>query len=230
MIPNILHFCWGFSTCEFGVLEYLAIKSAIDHNKPDAVYLYHRLEIQSPWWDKIKDQVKCVRITPPKQIFGQTITDFRHQSDIIRLLALIDMGGIYLDMDTISLKPLKDLSETATLQLYFQKCCRSPIILCENHNAALIKLRDSHTYPNETSPERPTLDTLPNKILDHPLMSAVFNSNKEELLSRGHIYHFNASLTHDKWLNQIDEKYIQEVENNFTRIARRHIKCSKLVK
>ncbi|CAO3621663.1 unnamed protein product [Cunninghamella echinulata] len=42
------------------------------------------------------------------EIFGQPISHFAHQADIIRLDVLNEYGGIYLDMDVISLKPLDD--------------------------------------------------------------------------------------------------------------------------
>jgi hypothetical protein len=47
-------------------------------------------------------------ITPPKSIFGNQICHVAHQADIVRLEVLRSEGGVYLDMDTICVKPLHD--------------------------------------------------------------------------------------------------------------------------
>ena len=47
-IPNIFHFCFGF-TPDFGgkpfsLVHYLAVKSAHEVNKPDMMHFYHKYE------------------------------------------------------------------------------------------------------------------------------------------------------------------------------------------
>jgi GT2 family glycosyltransferase len=110
-IPNIIHFIFGFKeqTEEFELYRYLSIKSAIDLNKPDKVYFYYNYEPFGFWWNKIKPYLILEKVEPPKQIFGKKIYHYAHQADIIRLQKLIEHGGIYLDIDTITLKPYTDL-------------------------------------------------------------------------------------------------------------------------
>ena len=110
-IPNIIHFIYGLKPQneEFELYKYLSIKSAYDVNKPDKIYFYYKYEPYGYWWDKIKPLLILELVDPPTKIFNNIVTHYAHQTDIIRLEKLILYGGIYLDIDTICLKPMTDL-------------------------------------------------------------------------------------------------------------------------
>jgi len=55
--------------------------------------------------------VTAVLTKPPTEVFGRPLRHFAHRADVLRLLALRRQGGIYLDMDTLCLKPFSDLLE-----------------------------------------------------------------------------------------------------------------------
>lgn len=110
-IPNIIHFVYGFKPQneEFELYRYIAIKSAIEVNNPEKVYFYYFYEPYGYWWDKIKPLLAIEHVQPPNEIFGNKVSHYAHQADIIRLKKLIERGGIYLDIDTICLKSFNDL-------------------------------------------------------------------------------------------------------------------------
>ena len=110
-IPNIIHFIYGLKQQneEFELYKYLSIKSAYDVNRPDKIYFYYKYEPYGYWWEKIKPLLTLEKIEPPTKIFNNSISHYAHQTDIIRLEKLILHGGIYLDIDTICLKPFSDL-------------------------------------------------------------------------------------------------------------------------
>lgn len=113
MIPNKLHFVFGLSE-NFGdkpwsLCHYLAVKSAIEVNRPEKAYLYYKYEPTGEWFDKIKDQLELVKIEPPAEIFGRPLLHIAHQTGVIRLQVLLEEGGIYMDVDTISVKPFTSL-------------------------------------------------------------------------------------------------------------------------
>ena len=109
-IPNIIHFCYALlPDAPFHLFHYLAIKSAYDLNNPDQIYFYYQHEPKGKWWDKAKPLLTLVQMKPPTEIFGNPLRHFAHQADVIRLAKLNEVGGIYLDMDTISIKPFTDL-------------------------------------------------------------------------------------------------------------------------
>ena len=113
MIPNIFHFCYGLSP-DFGgkpysLVHYLAVKSAMEVNKPENIFFYYSYEPGGEWWERTKQIVSLKKITAPDEIFGNPLNHVAHKADIIRLQYLIETGGIYLDLDTISKKSFAPL-------------------------------------------------------------------------------------------------------------------------
>ena len=51
------------------------------------------------WWSAIKEHFIVNHIAIPDTVYGQPIREFAHRSDILRILILEDMGGIYADSD-----------------------------------------------------------------------------------------------------------------------------------
>ena len=95
----------------FDIIRYLAIKSAHDVNKPDNIFFYYCYEPHGEWWDRAQKYITPIKVEPPKEIFGNPINSYAHQADVIRLQVLIEEGGIYLDSDTLCLKPLTPFLE-----------------------------------------------------------------------------------------------------------------------
>jgi hypothetical protein len=112
-VPNIIHFVFGlkedFGGKAFSLIHYLAIKSAYDLNNPDKIYFHCCYEPNTIWFEKLKPFIHINKVSPPDEVFGNKLYHFAHQADIIRLRTLLEYGGIYLDMDTISVKSLHPL-------------------------------------------------------------------------------------------------------------------------
>jgi hypothetical protein len=110
MIPGIFHFIFGmspdFGGKPFSLVHYLAIRSAIDVNQPKTVFFHYQYEPKGEWWEKIKPFLTLNQIEAPQSIFGNRLYHVAHQSDVVRLQMLQKHGGIYLDLDTICVKPL----------------------------------------------------------------------------------------------------------------------------
>ncbi len=113
MIPNILHFVFGmapdFGGKPFSLVHYLAIRSAAVLNDPVDILFHYQYEPRGEWWERIKPQLTLNKIVVPEKIFGNPLHHVAHKADVVRLQMLQDHGGIYLDLDTISIKPLKGL-------------------------------------------------------------------------------------------------------------------------
>jgi len=109
MIPNIIHFVFTNSPRmggkPFSLTHYVAIRSAHAVNKPDKIYLHCEYEPSGPWWELIKPLVTLNKVKLPEEIFGNPIVHMAHQADVIRLQVLTEMGGVYMDLDTICVKP-----------------------------------------------------------------------------------------------------------------------------
>lgn len=113
MIPNILHFVFGmapdFGGKPFSLVHYLSLRSAVELNKPAAAYFHYQYEPTGEWWEKAKPLLTLNKIEAPASIMGNQLHHVAHKADVVRLRALKETGGIYMDLDTISVKPLTEL-------------------------------------------------------------------------------------------------------------------------
>lgn len=113
MIPNIFHFVFGmapdFGGKPFSLVHYLSVKSAVELNQPEAAFFHYQYEPEGHWWQKAKPLLTLNKITAPTEIFGNPLCHVAHQADIVRLRMLKETGGIYMDLDTISVKPFSHL-------------------------------------------------------------------------------------------------------------------------
>ena len=109
-IPNVVHFVYGMEkTAVFGLVQYLAVASASTVLRPKVIYIHCFYSPKGFFWDLVSSVVKVRRIHEIDSIFGNPIHHYAHKADIVRLRALLEFGGIYLDMDVISLAPFDHL-------------------------------------------------------------------------------------------------------------------------
>ena len=110
-IPRIVHFIFGmepkFGNKPFGMVQYAAIKSAHDLLNPTTIYVHKIYEPSGFLWDQAKKMVTLNKIEPVKDIYGSPVEHVAHMADLIRLQVLERFGGIYHDMDVITLRPYK---------------------------------------------------------------------------------------------------------------------------
>lgn len=119
-IPNIIHFMWftGPKSREFSYINYLAVKIANDVQRPDKILFYYNEDHpENPHWQAMKQYVEMVKLEPPTEWDGSSLGDWpQYQADIVRLQQLHARGGIYLDTDSLLLKPLDDLMDYGYVQ------------------------------------------------------------------------------------------------------------------
>jgi hypothetical protein len=93
----------------FSLVHYLSVKSAVELNKPAAAFFHYQYEPQGEWWEKAKPLLTLNKVLAPESIMGNKLYHVAHQADVVRLQMLKEHGGIYLDLDTISVRPLTGL-------------------------------------------------------------------------------------------------------------------------
>ncbi|MFM8751430.1 glycosyltransferase [Rhabdaerophilum sp.] len=108
---NALHFVYGLKSAEnFPFYACMAVLSAQARHPAAKTFLYLHHEPTGVYWDLIKPRVEIVRI-PDIDYFGfARIRHYAHKSDVIRLLALIEIGGLYLDCDSFTLANMDELA------------------------------------------------------------------------------------------------------------------------
>jgi Glycosyltransferase sugar-binding region containing DXD motif/Alpha 1,4-glycosyltransferase conserved region len=111
-IPPVFHFCYLFAGSEeFPFYAYLAILSALRKNPGFVAVLHYCHEPRGEWWQKAKGLVLTNKVADFEHFRLARMYHYAHKADVIRLLALNVVGGIYLDLDTLTLRdfaPLRD--------------------------------------------------------------------------------------------------------------------------
>jgi len=111
-IPNVLHFVFLYPLhTKMPFYTAVAIQSAITRTGATRTFLYCSHEPLGDHWDAIKAQVTIIYISDFTYFKNAKIYHAAHKADIIRLLALYHIGGIYLDNDTITLRSMDDLRD-----------------------------------------------------------------------------------------------------------------------
>ena len=110
-IPKIVHFVFGLKeqTQEFNLVYALSILSAKEIINPDKIYFWYHYEPHGKWWDKVKNILELKKVNIPIYIGIKKIIKIAHKADIIRMEKLLEYGGIYLDIDTVTVKSIDHL-------------------------------------------------------------------------------------------------------------------------
>jgi hypothetical protein len=113
MVPDTVHFIFGlredFGGKPFSFLHYLAVRSAAEVHRPSRILFHHRYRPSGEWWDKSLPYLTPVAVEPPSEVFGRKLRHYAHQADVLRLEILLREGGVYLDMDVLSLRSFRPL-------------------------------------------------------------------------------------------------------------------------
>jgi hypothetical protein len=86
-------------------------------NKPEIIYFYYHYEPHGSWWEQLKSipTLKFEKVDIPKFIGNKEIKKTAHMADKLRMEKLLEKGGIYFDIDTISIKSYHHLLEHKTV-------------------------------------------------------------------------------------------------------------------
>jgi len=186
----------------FSLVHYLAVKSAYEINKPDAIYFHHKYEPSGEYWGKAKPLLTLRKVEPPETIFGNKLHNVAHKSDIIRLELLRDEGGIYLDMDTICKQPFTDL-----LDLEFVIGEEGNVGLC---NAVMMSEKTSVFVTEWYTQYRTFRGTNENYFNEHSVVVPKKLSVQPELLD--HIYVEGPRSFHYPLWSQLDLLFRQTID------------------
>ncbi|WP_430791081.1 glycosyltransferase [Actinoplanes sp. G11-F43] len=112
MVPNVIHFAFtstGSSELPFSFVHYLAVASAVHYGDPDRVVIHVLQPPGGRWWDAAAELAEVRVTTTPEAAFNCTFHHPAHRADAIRLDTLEREGGIFLDLDVITIRPFTKL-------------------------------------------------------------------------------------------------------------------------
>ncbi|EFP80669.2 uncharacterized protein PGTG_06625 [Puccinia graminis f. sp. tritici CRL 75-36-700-3] len=122
-IPSIVHYVFGMApdfggkvvlnliSTPFGFIHYASIQSAVQILRPKEIHFHYHYEPTGWWFERAQeiDGFKLVKERDVSEIYGRPVKHFAHKADIIRLEALRDYGGIYLDLDVFVVRNFDSL-------------------------------------------------------------------------------------------------------------------------
>ena len=111
MIPEIVHFTWLTPPGgrEFNLHHAASVKSVHHHNPGYLIKLHCDKVPDGKHFEEIKDFVEINIVVTPEEVFGIPIKYMVMKSDVLRLRILIEEGGIYQDLDIITMRSYTDL-------------------------------------------------------------------------------------------------------------------------
>lgn len=244
-IPNIIHFCFGLAPdARFGILEYLAVRSAVEVNQPDQVLFHYQHEPSGPWWELARPLLSLNRVEAPTEVFGKPVSHYAHQADVVRMQALLKWGGIYLDIDTLCLRPFTGLRVHPFVmgkQPRAEGLCNA-VMLAEPAAVFLRTWWDEYrTFRADKWDEHSVF--LPYRLAQRPdlrshihiesdrafffphweQMDLLFAINDSVPFDQSYCIHYWQTLTREVWLSRVTEQYLRTHDNNITRFASRYI-------
>jgi hypothetical protein len=134
MIPNriVTFFNLGDKPEPFRYWHYLCLRSMSVVNNPGFIRVLGAVEPTGVWWESAREFCQFVRVEPVTSIFGNPLAHRAHRADVMRLQYLQKNGGIYLDVDTLCVKPLWPLLRNRCVMAKEEGAglCNA-VILCE---------------------------------------------------------------------------------------------------
>jgi hypothetical protein len=195
-IPNVVHVIW-LNTPDLTFMNYLALRSALISLQPEQVKFHYTEPINegNVWLQKLRGNLAFVRhdleTEYPEQIRqGWQVT---HLADALRLDVIRNEGGIYLDMDVISLRSFSGLLHSDRNVLLGSEggdrhgLCNAIIIGRQhapfvtrwvdtyrdfsvsewNNHSVILPKRLAHEHPDEICPLSPTVFFWPTWTENH---------------------------------------------------------------
>ncbi|WOO76631.1 uncharacterized protein LOC62_01G000258 [Vanrija pseudolonga] len=117
-VPSIVHYVYGLDeSLELPYFAYLAIRSALEVLRPERVLFHCVYEPRGVWWERVRGQLEVVaaRNVTVVGVNDAPVVHYAHKADILRLEAIRDYGGTYLDIDTFVLRPFTRLYDYDTV-------------------------------------------------------------------------------------------------------------------
>ena len=109
LVPYIGHMVW-LGGGEMDFLFYLSVLSAVYILKVETLYIHGDKPPSGMYWNRIKSKhfhkVRLVYRVLPNTVFSYYVNKYAHMSDIIRVDIMNKYGGIYMDTDTIWVRPI----------------------------------------------------------------------------------------------------------------------------
>lgn len=110
-IPKIVHFVYGLRDPNptLDLIHYTAIKAAHDVLQPTKIMFHYHYMPVGDNFERARPMLTLRQVPLVEKVFDRPVSHYAHRADVVRLQVLEEFGGIYLDLDLISVKPVDHL-------------------------------------------------------------------------------------------------------------------------
>lgn len=145
IIPNIYHFIYENNKYleDIDIFSYFSIKSTLEINNPKSIYFYYINLPTGYLWNKIKPNLILEKINIPKIYYNNLLLFFKKYKKQLIYYYLKKIGGIYIDIHTITLNNFSEL-----LKYNFVKSINDEIICSEKNGYLCSKYLDYYIKLN----------------------------------------------------------------------------------
>jgi hypothetical protein len=158
-VPNVTHYVW-YNQRKLSFFHFVSFISVLRFMRPCVILINGNIIPSGNYWKFILDlypNIVHVFREITSTLFGKKVKFIEHVSDIWRLEALLRFGGIYLDTDTVLVKPIDTLrrfpctmfrqTKNKTIGSAFIMAERNATFIREWYNwYALYYINSSYTY------------------------------------------------------------------------------------
>lgn len=230
----LLHLCFGMAE-DFGGkpwswIHHIAVETAVAVNRPDAIVFWHEHEPTGRWWRASRRHLTLRKIEAPREIFGRPLLHPAHRADVVRLRALLEHGGVYIDADVWSIRPFANIEHVGFFMgrqgQHYGLCNAtmggrpgSPFVArwLDAYQSFRSEGRDQHwdehsvRLPKRWAEAHPDeITVLPHTAFFHPLwgqLKRCFRTGYSPMLGQSYSVHLWESLCWD-WLERLDPETI----------------------
>ena len=115
VVPRFLHLVWFYDKpSSFRFHHLIAVKAALRFFRPTKIFFWHNTVPTGIYWDEClkfvsSSQLLMTQIESPDVVMERKIFSVEHKSDVVRMQALLEYGGLYIDFDVILLRDITSL-------------------------------------------------------------------------------------------------------------------------
>nr|XP_018672647.1 uncharacterized protein LOC100177951 [Ciona intestinalis] len=150
-VPNSVHVIWFGEGLKFTFYNYLALRSMASLQRPKRIVFHYSIEKPSgPHWERAVREIPCLafkKTDEPTSVLGIQLDQPIARTDAARIEILIKYGGIYIDLDVITLKNFDELRKyPVTMGRSVEVAFSMGILLAEKNSLLLREFYKE--YPN----------------------------------------------------------------------------------
>jgi hypothetical protein len=249
-IPRIIHFVHLYPPGDLSLASLVAIRTAMLTNPGWKVVLHCYQPPVGQYAQQIRDDVIFNHVKGFTYFGNASILHPAHKADIVRLLALHELGGLYLDLDTICVKTFDELRAfpfvigvQAAIAGEKARICNATMLASPGSKFGRLWLRSYRFFRSrgrdhlwdlhsgKLTAKRASVNPSLVRVLNHDAFFFPLWNDAERMLLAENSERFwpflDSSYSFHLWsqftgpfLDQIDINWIQTSRSNYARMAR----------